>query len=292
MKRLFLKPSLKLNTINMFSSQVSKSANSSSIDKVHHTLSGRKRFYKNVDIEEIKSENKWKVLLDGRELKSPARNSMHFNTKHLAWLVASEWDAQINQNKGIQPATMPFMTLTSTAIDQILPDSTFTKNTIMSYLRTDTMLFFTDEEDRILLNKQNEHFQPLLNWYKDKWGIELSIAKGIVSRVNHSNDVMQRIEDVVKKLDHYELACLQSATMECKSILIAFAILFQQVDLPNARMTSRLEEEFQIEIWGAVEGGHDMDRLNNAVSLGSVTTYLHLYWGHNNINTRIEELLE
>ena len=82
---------------------------------------------------------------------------MHFNKKHLAWLVASEWDAQINQKKGIQPATMPFMTLTSTAIDQILPDSTFTIKTIMSYLRTDTMLFFTNEEDRILLEKQNEH---------------------------------------------------------------------------------------------------------------------------------------
>ena len=291
LRRFLSKPNLKLNNIKLFSSKISETAKSSGIEKVHHTLSGRKRFYKNVDIEEILPDNKWKVLLDGRELKSPARNPMHFNKKHLAWLVASEWDAQINQKKGIQPATMPFMTLTSTAIDQILPDSTFTIKTIMSYLRTDTMLFFTNEEDRILLEKQNEHFQPLLNWYKEKWGIELSTANGIVSRVDHSDDVVKRIENVIYKLDHYELACLQSATMECKSILMAFAILFQQIDLANARITSRLEEEFQIEIWGAVEGGHDMDRLNNAVSLGSVTTYLNLYWGHN-INERVDELLE
>lgn len=43
---------------------------------------------------------------------------------------------------------------------------------------------------------------------------------------------------------------------------------------------SRLEEEFQVEIWGVVEGGHDMDRLNNAVRLSSVGTFLSLYHGH------------
>lgn len=39
---------------------------------------------------------------------------------------------------------------------------------------------------------------------------------------------------------------------------------------------SRLEEEFQVEIWGVVEGGHDMDRLNNAVRLASVGTFMSL----------------
>jgi ATP synthase mitochondrial F1 complex assembly factor 2 len=40
---------------------------------------------------------------------------------------------------------------------------------------------------------------------------------------------------------------------------------------------SRLEEEFQVEVWGVVEGGHDMDRLNNTVRLSSVGTFLSLY---------------
>ena len=43
---------------------------------------------------------------------------------------------------------------------------------------------------------------------------------------------------------------------------------------------SRLEEEFQVEIWGVVEGGHDMDRLNNAVRLSSVGTFMSLYRDH------------
>jgi ATP synthase F1 complex assembly factor 2 len=39
-------------------------------------------------------------------------------------------------------------------------------------------------------------------------------------------------------------------------------------------IASRLEEEFQVEIWGVVEGGHDMDRLNNAVRLSSVASFM------------------
>ena len=34
-------------------------------------------------------------------------------------------------------------------------------------------------------------------------------------------------------------------------------------------MMSRLEEEFQCEIWGIVEGGHDLDRLHNKIRISS-----------------------
>jgi hypothetical protein len=40
----------------------------------------------------------------------------------------------------------------------------------------------------------------------------------------------------------------------------------------------RLEEEFQLEVWGVVEGGHDMDRLNNSVNLSAVGTFMGLHW--------------
>jgi hypothetical protein len=35
-----------------------------------------------------------------------------------------------------------------------------------------------------------------------------------------------------------------------------------------------VEEDFQTEIWGVVEGGHDMDILNNSVALAAVDTFL------------------
>lgn len=50
------------------------------------------------------------------------------------------------------------------------------------------------------------------------------------------------------------------------------------VSLDQVRRASRLEEEFQLEIWGVVEGGHDMDRLNNAVNLSSAGLLMQLLY--------------
>lgn len=46
--------------------------------------------------------------------------------------------------------------------------------------------------------------------------------------------------------------------MECKSLVIALALVGRFIDFEQAKIASRVEEEFQIEIWGVVEGGHDM----------------------------------
>ena len=120
---------------------------------------------------------------------------------------------------------------------------------------------------------------------------------------------------ILSSQDHFTLACLQGATLECKSVVLSLAFIarfvflfgpyvdiqvflpFQQlhyhhchffaefdcfstcrfINLEDIMAASRLEEEFQVEIWGVVEGGHDMDRLNNAVRLSSVGTFMSLY---------------
>ena len=139
-----------------------------SLSNVHQTISGRQRFYKLVDVvpvlnaEGLPTEN-YKILLDGRTLRTPAGNNLHLPNIGIALSIAAEWDAQkAGNSKGIQPATMPMMTLAATAIDQILPDGYQVKKTCLSYLPTDTALFLTSETDRLLLRKQRQHFQPVL----------------------------------------------------------------------------------------------------------------------------------
>jgi chaperone required for assembly of F1-ATPase len=45
-------------------------------------------------------------------------------------------------------------------------------------------------------------------------------------------------------------------------------------DAKKAVMASRVEEEFQIENWGLVEGGHDYDRLNCSIQIHAATCLL------------------
>lgn len=81
-------------------------------------------------------------------------------------------------------------------------------------------------------------------------------------------------------------------------------VSFRKLNLQDACAASRVEEvvhfeacyisftslsdslffqDFQTEIWGIVEGGHDMDILNNRISLSSVDTFLTSYWGDEEI---------
>lgn len=143
--------------------------------------------------------HQYRILLDGKELKTPARNLLHLPSIHLAAAIAIEWDAQ-SDKKGIQPATMPLMTLACTAIDQILISSEATKETCLKYLYTDSALYFTTDEDRILLRKQNEHLRPVIRWFKRNFDIELETCQSMTVKLKHSPQVIEKVSRIVNSL--------------------------------------------------------------------------------------------
>lgn len=96
------------------------------------------------------------------------------------------------------------------------------------------------------------------------------------STLSISTSVTAKMRAVVHSLDPFSLTAVQSMTMECKSLICALAFYYKGLDLQSLKAISRLEEEFQVEIWGVVEGGHDMDRLNNSVSLASSSLFVGL----------------
>ena len=108
-----------------------------------------------------------------------------------------EWDAQCDVKTGIQPVTMPYMTLASTAIDQVALNRATAISTCMKYLATDTALFYTTEEDRILLRKQRTHFAPLTRWLKDSFDIPLLTTNAMTRKIAHPSVAVQRVEAIL-----------------------------------------------------------------------------------------------
>jgi len=245
-------------------------------------IAGRRRFYKFVDVKHHPSEERgekdlYGVLLDGRNLKTVQMNPMLVPSEELAWAIAGEWDAQDNGVRGLQPATMPLTTLASTAIDQLSIDPTLARTTVLSFLPTDSALFYTTEGDRVLLAKQKEMLLPIVQQVEKELGVKFATTSAMSFRLQHPEDTIRTITYLVHSLDPHTLACLQTATMECKSVILGMAyVLFGLMPVGRARLASRVEEEFQVDIWGVVEGGHDMDRLNNAVNLSAVGLYMGL----------------
>ena len=75
------------------------------------------------------SKPSYGVTLDNRRIKTPAGQSFEVPSLALAMAVAAEWDAQSTY---INPAQMPLMTLSCTAIDQTAFDP---ETTIQNILR-------------------------------------------------------------------------------------------------------------------------------------------------------------
>ena len=54
--------------------------------------------------------------------------------------------------------------------------------------------------------------------------------------------------------------CSRARARALQSILLSLAVLENRITPRQAVDLSRVEEEYQIGIWGMVEGGHDLDR--------------------------------
>ncbi|CAN0097096.1 unnamed protein product [Ectocarpus sp. 4 AP-2014] len=189
--------------------------------------------------------------------------------------VAAEWDAQ-DTSKGIEPAVMPLMALASTALDQVAFDREKTIATCLKYLPTDTVCFLSPDPDPVIARRQRQLWSPLRDWTEEALGIPVATTTEIHRKPQHPPEALARARNLLESLDEWGLAAVQSVTMECKSLVIALALLFRKTTVEKAFDAARLEEEYNVERWGMIEGGHDMDRANTTLTLTAASTLVWL----------------
>mmetsp|Transcript_20391 Transcript_20391/g.43715 ORF Transcript_20391/g.43715 Transcript_20391/m.43715 type:complete len:404 (+) Transcript_20391:50-1261(+) len=236
------------------------------------------------------------VTLDGRALRTPLGLPLTLPSLTLALAVASEWDAQKTH---LRPAQMPLMTLCCTAIDQVAGDPRAHRTDVLRYLRNDTSCYWADPaEDRVLHRKQARAWDGLhSSLSEDLLGLPDDLrpaqARGgsealLLSRSSRGNSesglphppmLVERAMRWVEGLDAWTLTALFSACAESKSFFIGAALIHEATnkefkfdngaarDGKWAADAARVEEEFNIECWGLVEGGHDYDRLNCSIQM-------------------------
>jgi len=276
--KIILCSNLSSSSFRLFSNLAQQHSDRKSVlNQVHQTVKGRKRFYKSVGVKEIDVDGstKFEVTLDGRSLRTPGRNPMQFSNEAFAMALAAEWDSQTSE-KGIEPSTMPLMTLVSTAIDHIAVDPNPTIENILKYFPTDTACYIADEEDRILRKRQLKLFTPVIKKLSKKFGVRIETTEALIGPVPHPPESLNKMRDVVELMDPLTLSALQCATMECKSFILGLSLVSRVITVKEAQECARIEEEFQIENWGAIENGHDLDRIGATVQLSAASTLLWL----------------
>jgi len=114
----------------------------------------------------------------------------------------------------------------------------------------------------------------------------------------HDEELMNQAKLFLHSCNAWTLAAMQNVTTEAKSFLVGMAVVRSvgivsgkndadavnggilnpigpfHDDTKKAIKASRVEEEFQIENWGLVEGGHDYDRLNCSIQMHAATVLL------------------
>jgi chaperone required for assembly of F1-ATPase len=205
-----------------------------------------KRFYRKVEI--LPVAGGYGVALDGKPIKTPARQPLAMPNAALAAAVAAEWDTQQIE---IRPAEMPLTQLASTAVDRVRPQRDAIVNEIAAYAGTDLVCYRATHPPE-LAARQQAAWQPLVDWAALRYNAPLEITAGIIP-ISQPPASLRAFAAAVTEHDDLALSALHLATGACGSLVIALALIEGRLDAPEAYAASQLDESFQIEAWGEDE---------------------------------------
>ncbi len=202
-----------------------------------------KRFYKEVSV--VEHERGHAVLLDGRPVKSPAKQALALPNRALADLVAAEWAAQ---GERIDAPSMPATRLCFVAIDLIPNAREATVAEVTKYATTDLVCFRAPEPPE-LAAAQAASWDPIIAWAKAALDAHFVAAPGVMP-IDQDPVALQRVMQRTSELDNWHLTTLAHVTAVCGSALLGLALLEGEIDGEKAFVLSTLDEHYQISQWG------------------------------------------
>ncbi|MEE4199801.1 ATP12 family chaperone protein [Erythrobacter sp.] len=205
-----------------------------------------KRFYQKVGVDPALGG--WRVLLDGRSVKTPGGAPQIAPSEALAHTLAAEWEAQ---GEKIDPSAMPLRAMADYALDVIAPDPASRIAAILPYGETDTLLYRADPEEP-LYARQQEEWEPIVCRFEERHGLMLTRVSGIIARPQDP-DAMGRLRSVLDGHGPFTLAALDIATSLAASLITGLEALEEGSDPSALWQAANLEEDWQAEQWGRDE---------------------------------------
>lgn len=202
-----------------------------------------KRFYKDVSVAE--EGGAFRVLLDGRTLKTQAKATLELPTRALAEAVAQEW-REVGEE--IDPTLMPLTRLSFAAIDGVKADRTKVAAHALSFGGTDLLSYRADTPQE-LAARQAAAWDALLDWAAERYGAKLNTTSGI-THVEQSEEALAALQNAIAAQGDFALAVLHSATTITGSLILALALIERRLTAEEAFATATIDETFQAEKWG------------------------------------------
>ncbi|MFO1186454.1 MAG: ATP12 family protein [Alphaproteobacteria bacterium] len=205
-----------------------------------------KRFYQDATVaEEEHAPGEFRLLLDGRPVKTPRGETLRLPGARLAAVVAGEWQTQESE---IRLSAMPMTRLAMSLADHVVPRMSDVRAEALAYASTD-LLCYRAHSPAALARRQDEAWQPLLDWAREYLGAPLVVTTGVLP-VEQPREAVEALERALSALGAGELFAAHALTHRLGSLVLALAIVRGRIDAEGAFALSRLDEAFQAEQWG------------------------------------------
>lgn len=203
-----------------------------------------RRFWKEVSI--APHAQGYALHLDGRPTRTPARKELTLGNRVLAEAVAQEWR---EVGEFLDPAQMPLTRIVNSALDGVADQMIAVADDLPRYASSDLLCYRASHPEK-LVEQQNLHWNPVLDWAKATHQWHFYLAEGIM-HIAQPDETLEAVQAHARAVqDPVTLTALHVVTTLTGSALLAIALkegAFGPTAIWNA---AHVDEDVQMEIWG------------------------------------------
>lgn len=188
------------------------------------------------------------VHLDARPVRTPLKTPLVVPTLGLAQAIAAEWQAQTGK---VDPETMPYTRTANSALDKVTPQRAEVAMMLTEYGGSDLLCYRAEGPDA-LIARQVQAWDPLLDWAKDALHAPLHATAGVM-HIDQPPASLAALKQAVDALDPFRLSAFHDLVAISGSLVLALAVIHQRLTADLAFDLSRIDESWQIALWGEDE---------------------------------------
>ena len=203
-----------------------------------------KRFYKVVTV--VPEADSFAIHLDGRPIRTPARNPLLLPTADLADNIVAEW---AHQKEEIDPASMPLTELAQGALDQVSSERDRIVGRIAAFADSDMLYYRADHSQQQFVEHQREQWDPLLDWASGRYDVSFNLIHGI-RYAPQPQPTLDRLASAVEVQDDFVVAAMLSIVGLAGSLVITLGLVERAFEADRIWPLVNLEELWQEQQWG------------------------------------------
>lgn len=220
-----------------------------------------KRFYQHVTVAAV--DGGYGIFLDGKPVKTPAKNILICANEDVANILAAEWQAQ---KDAVLPDTMPANQIVITGIDN-LRDRTDIERHICDFIDTDMVCYRSDQSP--YREAQAQKWDGFCAYFTSRTNIDVRTTDALAP-IAQDRAAHEHFAKYVAGLDLLKLIIFETMVEETSSPLVAFSFMDGQADAATIYDAVMADDMIKAEIYDEELYGAAPDQEKKRVKLRAV----------------------